>query len=160
MTLDLPLNNQVTDHQSALAWAYSLYAGVFAFLFSILIFSPLSGVPFAAIAGVSAVICARIAGWIASYFSRSGYGLVACVITAFLFPMAPPLFVIFGVVEERLTEPSSSITILEYAKLCVIYYLLGIIYAAPAAFVATLSYNLALAAVRRMQWLAVQQRWI
>ena len=160
MTLDLPLNNQVTDHQSALAWAYSLYAGVFAFLFSILIFSPLSGVPFAAIAGVSAVICARIAGWIAYYFSRSGYGLVACVITAFLFPMVPPLFVIFGVVEERLTEPSSSITILEYAKLCVIYYLLGIIYAAPAAFVATLSYNLALAAVRRMQWLAVQQRWI
>jgi hypothetical protein len=160
MTLDLPLNNQVTDHQSALAWTYSLYAGVFAFLFSILIFSPLSGVPFAAIAGVSAVICARIAGWIASYFSRSGYGLVACVITAFLFPMVPPLFVIFGVVEERLIEPSSSITILEYAKLCVIYYLLGIIYAAPAAFVAILSYNLALAAVRRMQWLAVQQRWI
>jgi hypothetical protein len=160
MTLDLPLNNQVTDHQSALAWAYSLYAGVFAFLFSILIFSPVSGVRFAAIAAVSALVCVRIASWLASYFGRSGYGLIACVITAFLFPMVPPLFVIFGVVEERLTELSSNITILEYAKLCVIYYLLGIIYAAPAAFVATLIYNLALVAVRKMQWLAVQQRWI
>ena len=146
--------------QSRLGWAYSLYAGIFAFLFSILIFSPVSGAPFAAIAAISAFICARIAGWLASYFGRSGYGLVACVITAFLFPMVPPLFVIFGVVEEQLSELSSSITILEYAKLCVIYYLLGIIYAAPAAFVATLIFNLALAAVRRMQWLAVQQRWI
>jgi hypothetical protein len=143
-----------------LEWAYSLYAGIFAFLFSVFIFSPVSGVRFAAIAAVSAFVCVRIASWIASRFGRSGYGLIACVIAIIAFPLVPPLFVIFGAVEEHLTDFSNGITIFEYAKLCVIYYLLGIIYTAPAAFVATLIFDLALAVARKLRWLSFEQRWL
>lgn len=160
MTLDVPMNDLAVDRQPLLAWVYSLFAGIFAFLFSILIFSPLSGVPFAAIAAVSAFVCARVASWIAVRYGRSGYGLVTCIITMFLFPLVPPLVVITGAVEEKFTEFSSSVTIFEYAKICVIYYLFGLIYAAPAALAGTLVYNLALAAIRKMQWLSVRQRWI
>ena len=145
--------------QSQLGWAYSLFAGVFAFLFSILIFSPVSGVQFAAIAGVSAIICVRIASWLASYFGRSGYGLVACIISTILFPLVPPIVVMSGGIYERLTG-SPTLDFSDYAGLSVIYYLAGIIYASPATFAGTAIFQLALVAVRKIRWLSFQQRWL
>jgi hypothetical protein len=149
-----------TTIQSKLGWAFSLYAGVFAFLYSILIFSPLSGLPFAAISAVSAFICVRIASWLASYFGRSGYGLVACVITAFLFPLVPPLVVMSGALHERLTEPSISSTFVEFGELSAAYYLIGFIYAAPAVLAGTATFQLALVIVRKLRWLTFDQLWI
>ena len=84
-----------THYQTVLAWAYSAYGSVFAFLFSLYYFSPVSGVAFALMAGAAAFVCARIAGWIAGYFGRSGYGLIACLLVAILFPSVPPLMTIF-----------------------------------------------------------------
>ena len=47
--------------QAKLGWVFSLYAGVFAFLFSLFIFSPGSGTGFALLAGASALVTARLA---------------------------------------------------------------------------------------------------
>ena len=149
-----------TGIQPKLGWAFSLYAGVFAFLYSILIFSPLSGLPFAAIAAVSAFVCVRIASWLASYFGRSGYGLVACVITALLFPLVPPLVVMSGGLHERLTDPSISSTFSEFSRLSAIFYLVGIMYAAPAVLAGTATFQLALLVARKLHWLSFEQKWI
>ena len=149
--------SQDSQGQSALAWTYSFFAGVFAFAFSLYFFSPASGPQFAALAAVCAFICARIAGWLASYSGNSGYGLVTCIITSFIFPLVPPLVAVtYMVRSETLTDA----TIAEYVVTFVLYYIFGIQYAAPAAFAATLIYNVALAVVRRTRWLAVQQRWL
>jgi len=157
----MPPNSQTTDYQSRLAWAYSLYAGAFAFVFSIAYFSPLSGVQFAALAGLSALVCARIAAWIAGYFGRSGYGLVACAITAILFPLVPPAVTVFYFVLDYFQSGIlTGTTIKEYAVLFSLYYIIGIQYAAPAALAATLIFHLALVAIRKQQWLTFQHRWI
>jgi hypothetical protein len=146
--------------QSKLGWAYSFYASVFAFLFSILIFSPLSGVPFAAIAAISALIMVRIASWLASYFGRSGYGLVACIFATILFPLVPPIVVISGGLHEQLTTAATSSEFFEFVQLSAIYYLAGIIYAAPATFAGTATFQLALVIVRKLRWLTFDQLWI
>lgn len=149
-----------TNIQSRLGWAYSLYACVFAFLFSVLIFSPLSGVPFAAIAAISALVCVRIASWLASYFGRSGYGLVACIISTVIFPLVPPIVVMTGGAYELLIESGTSQALFEYTNLSAIYYLVGIIYTAPATFSATAIFQLALLLMRKLRWLSFEQKWI
>ena len=146
--------------QSKLGWAYSIFAGVFAFLFSIFIFSPLSGVPFAAMAAVGAFISVRIASWIASYFGRSGYGLVACIFATILFPLVPPVVVMSNGIYELLTGSPGSVGFSGYAGLSVIYYFVGIIYAAPATFAGTAIFQLALVALRKIHWLSFEQLWI
>jgi hypothetical protein len=146
--------------QSKLGWVYSLYAGVFAFLFSILIFSPLSGVPFAAMAAVGAFVSVRIASWFASYFGRSGYGLVACIFATALFPLVPSIVVMFNGVLEFFTDSLTAAEFGGYTKLSGIYYVLGIIYAAPATFSGTAIFQAALFVVRKLRWLAFEQRWL
>lgn len=159
MTLTLP-EDRPDISQSMLAWAYSIYAGVFAFLFSIFIFSPLSGARFAAMSAVSAFICVRIASWLASYFGRSGYGLVACIIATVVFPLVPPIVVMTGGAYEFLIESGTGQGLLEYTNLSAIYYLAGVIYTAPATFSATAIFQLALFLVRKLRWLNFEQKWI
>ena len=146
--------------QSKLGWAFSLYAGVFAFLYSILIISPLSELPFAAIAAVSALIMVRIASWLASYFGRSGYGLVACIFATILFPLVPPIVVMSGGLHEQLTTTATSSEFFEFVQLSAVYYFIGIIYAAPATFAGTATFQLALVIVRKLRWLTFDQLWI
>jgi hypothetical protein len=146
--------------QTKLGWIYSLYACVFAFFFSILIFSPVSGAAFAAMAAVSAFVCVRIASWLSSYFGRSGYGLVACVIATILFPLVPPIVVMSGGINELLSGSPTSIKLSDYARLSAVYYFVGIVYAAPATFSATAIFQLALAAARNRHWLSFEQKWI
>jgi hypothetical protein len=140
--------------QAKLGWIFSIYAGVFAFLFSLFWFSPASGVQFALFAAVSALVTARLAAWIANYFGRSRYGLIACLITAVLFSMVPLAFIIANTGEEFFVSP------FEYMSLLRLYFAIGIFYAAPAALAATLVFHLALVVVRRRQWFVFEQRWL
>ncbi len=160
MTTMTSPEGRISDYQSRLAWAYSLYAGIFAFLFSLFIFSPLSGAGFAAIAGVSALICARLAGWIAAYFGRSTYGLVACAITAILFSMVPLLFTLYYSGMDYFPTAAPASEIMDFSVLLSLYFIFGIIYAAPAALIATFAFQLILLIARKQQWLVFQQRWL
>ena len=146
-----------TITQSKLGWVFSLYAGVIAFLFSILIFSPLSGIPFALITAGSALVCTRIASWVASYFGWSGYGLIACILTTILFPLVPPIVVMTAGLSEYFSIPGS---FSEYTNLSATYYMAGIIYTAPATFAGTAIFQAALSCARKLDWLSLEQRWI
>lgn len=159
----MPPHSQATDYQSRLAWACSAYAGLFAFAYSIAVFSPESGLPFAALAGVTAFLCAQIAGKTAGYFGRSRYGFIACAITVVLFSLVPSAAIIFYLTVDYLQTgiETPETTIRDYTKLIVLYFAIGLRYfAAPAALVATLIFHLALFVIRKQQWLAFQQRWI
>jgi hypothetical protein len=153
----VPVATPSANIQLKLDWIFSVYAGVFAFLFSILIFSPLSGIPFALIAAGSALVCTRIASWIASSFGWSGYGLIACILTTILFPLVPPIVVMAAGLSEYFSEPG---TFSEYSVLSATYYLLGIIYTAPAALAGTAIFHAALLCARKLHWLSLEQRWL
>jgi len=145
--------------QAKLGWVYSLYAGIFAFLFSLFFFSSGSGAGFALLAGASALVAARLAAWIAGYFGRSRYGLIACAITAILFSLTPLGFlIVFSSSDLFGTEPIA--TLAEFLKLMVLFFVIGIAYAAPAALAATLVFHLALVIVRKQRWLAFEQQWL
>src|SRR5262249_3818618 len=86
-----PMQSSDRQEQSRLAWYYSFLVGLFGFAVSLFVYFSLLGIPMAALAGASALLGARVGGWLASLDGRSRYGLVACLFTILISPLMPPM---------------------------------------------------------------------
>jgi hypothetical protein len=151
------MTSESTDgrSQSMLAWIYSFILGVCAFGFSFHLAPLLFGLPSVVISFAGAIICARIAGWMATLDGRSNYGVLA----GFIFVLILPLWLTLMTDLFALAK-GARVTIAAYMSLFIPLYVVTLMKAAPVAVVVTLVFNLALAVARMMRWVNVQQRWI
>src|SRR5262245_13414433 len=84
-----------TISPSKLAWIYSLVMGICAFASTIIFFLHASTLISFVLSPLSAVLCARIAGWIAGLDDRSHYGFLACFIFILISPLSSTLLLDF-----------------------------------------------------------------